>query len=109
MVKTIKTLAIIKWLMLVPISSHEPSSFTIKKKLRVIISVVENTIKKRLNGASSKVLAKTPKTALTMKKGINKAKVTKLAIKNGSKIVVSRYTDFKEKLAKLATFRKTPH
>jgi hypothetical protein len=86
-----------KWLIVVPISSQLPLSLTKKKKLRVIISVVEITNKKRLKGGNPNTPLTTPNTPLKRRNGIVIFKTINAPIKKGLKIVVKRYTEEREK------------
>lgn len=85
--------AIIKCEIVVPISSQLPLSLTKKKKLSVIMSVVDMTRRKRLKGGNARQRLMTPKMALKRKNGIMILKIMMAPMRKGSKMVVKRYTE----------------
>ena len=80
-----------------PISSQLPVSLTRKKKLRVIISVVDRTRRKRLNGGRDRRRVNRPYVALKRKNGMSILSTRNAPIRKGSKTVVNRYTLSNEK------------
>jgi hypothetical protein len=89
----INALAIEKWDMLVPISIQLPESLTRKKKLSVIISVVDSTSKNSENGFNSKHLDNNDSIEDRRKNGTNILNIRRAPIRKGLNIVVNLYTD----------------
>lgn len=90
--KTLSRLAIAKCDIVLPISSHEPSSLTTQKKYKVKMSLMAMTTMNNADGATPIRRFKMPRFAETSANGIMSWRMSRAPCEKGSKMGISRVT-----------------